>query len=112
MRSTPKASCRCRLTVVAACVKGSISEYWQHRLFRIAGCLVKDALLQDDRETVSVYAFAPTKIANIAFERWFDLNIPLSFSFIMKTPSRRLVPPTPWQPRRSHRRRPTWPPPP
>jgi len=29
--------------------------------------VVKDALLQDDRETVSVYAFAPTKIANIAY---------------------------------------------
>ena len=54
--------------------------------------LVKDALLQDreddrktvDRKTVSVYAFAPTKIANMAFERWYDLNVPLSFNFIMK----------------------------
>ena len=57
--------------------------------------LVKDALLQDreddrktvetvDRKTVSVYAFAPTKIANMAFERWYDRNVPRTFNFIMK----------------------------
>ena len=59
-------------------------------------------------QTISSLCFllAPEK----TLERWFDLNIPLSFSVIMKTPSRRLVPPPPWQPRRYHRRRPTWPP--
>jgi len=56
------------------------SGAWEHQ----KRWLVKDALLQDDRETVSVYAFAPTKIANMAFERWYDLNVPLSFNFIMK----------------------------
>ena len=75
LADAPTAPCSCSH---ACCLRATGA--WEHQ----KRWLVKDALLQDDRETVSVYAFAPTKIANMAFERWYDLNMPLSFNFIMK----------------------------
>ena len=83
LADAPTAPCSCSH---ARCLRATGA--WEHE----KDWLVKDALLQDEdeddrkgtRKTVSVYAFAPTKIANMAFELWYDLNVPRTFNFIMK----------------------------